>query len=322
MSDFKQRILQLCGATAVQDNEQVQELWSGYGQIVRYHLQGGTTASVIAKHIQFPNTVNHPRGWHTSISHERKLQSYRVESHWYQHYAKHVATNCKVPNLLHVEDTSDGLLLVLEDLNASGFTLRHTPPTVKLDTAKSCLSWLACFHAQHLHKAPEGLWPKGTYWHLETRPDEWNAMTNESLKAAAKAIDERLSASRFQTIVHGDAKLANFCFSPTGAVAAVDFQYVGGGCGMKDVAYFISSCYSGVECEKLAPRLLNHYFEQLEVAVDNTIDFKLLKKEWLALYPFAWADFCRFLDGWSPGHWKVHAYSKRMTQTALKALTQ
>jgi len=40
--------------------------------------------------------------------------------------------------------------------------------------------------------------------------------------------------------VHGDAKLANFCFSRDGKkVAAVDFQYVDGGCGMKDLSRII-----------------------------------------------------------------------------------
>ena len=74
-------------------------------------------------------------------------------------------------------------------------------------------------------------------------------MQNADLKKAAQGIDKRLQSARFQTLVHGDAKLANFCFSDVGQVAAVDFQYVGKGCGMKDVAYFISSCFNEEDCE-------------------------------------------------------------------------
>lgn len=70
-----------------------------------------------------------------------------------------------------------------------------------------------------------------------TRPDELSAMKPSHLKGAAEAIDSKLNQCKFQTIVHGDAKVANFCFTPDSkSIAAVDFQYVGSGCGMKDVA--------------------------------------------------------------------------------------
>ena len=98
----------------------------------------------------------------------------------------------------------------------------------------ACVSWLAGFHAQNLNADPAGLWESGTYWHLETRPDELKRLDDPVLKQAASSIDQKLKDTKFQTLVHGDAKLANFCFSDDGnQVAAVDFQYVGGGCGMK-----------------------------------------------------------------------------------------
>ncbi len=75
----------------------------------------------------------------------------------------------------------------------------------------------------------------------------------------------------FKLVVHGDAKLANFCFTPTrDAVAAVDFQYVGFGCGMKDVAYFISSCMNEYQAEQLEEDILNYYFQRLKSLLDDS----------------------------------------------------
>ena len=93
-----------------------------------------------------------------------------------------------------------------------------------------------------------GLWECGSYWHLGTRPDELAALEDGPLKTTAPLIDQALRQSQFQTIIHGDAKLANFCFARHhntangSTVAAVDFQYVGAGCGIKDVTYFLGSC--------------------------------------------------------------------------------
>ena len=188
---------------------------------------------------------------------------------------------------------------------------------------EACLSWLAHFHATFLHERPTGLWEIGTYWHLDTRPDELAELDDPELRAAAPAIDARLNASTFQTFVHGDAKLANFCFSVEGRVAAVDFQYVGGGCGMKDVAYFISSCLHEDECERREASLLDYYFGQLRGALERRgkeIDFAALEDEWRSLYPVAWTDFFRFLQGWSPGHWKIHSYSERLARAVLETL--
>ncbi|MEO1052255.1 MAG: phosphotransferase [Bacteroidota bacterium] len=320
MLELQQEILRASGASSIVGSQPVQTLWSGYGEIKRYTLEGGKYPSVIVKHIQPPEANNHPRGWNTELSNQRKFQSYQVEQHWYQHFAHQTDKQCKTPQCYHTFEKDQEILLIMEDLDASGYNIRLHPDAVNLTDVKNCLSWLAHFHAQFMGQSPEDLWPIGTYWHLDTRPDEWERMTNIDLKNAAAAIDEHLNKARFQTLVHGDAKLANFCFSESGEVAAVDFQYVGGGCGMKDVAYCISSCFEETDCEKYEGELLEHYFDQLDQALGKNVDFQLVKEEWRALYKYAWADFYRFLDGWSPGHWKMHGYSKRLTQQVLEEL--
>lgn len=320
MLDLENEILTITGALAISRTQSVQTLWSGYGEIKRCYLEGGKYPTVIVKHIQLPDQSKHPRGWNTPLSHQRKLNSYQVERLWYQQYASQTDVFCKVPNNYHAVEKNTELLLIMEDLDASGYPMRLSPEEVTIAHAKNCLKWLAHFHAKFMGREPDGLWPIGTYWHLDTRPDELDKMENKSLKAAAKGIDTRLSDATYQTLVHGDAKLANFCFSPSGKVAAVDFQYVGGGCGMKDVAYFMSSCFDEEDCEKYENELLSYYFNQLELSLDNNTVYQQVKEEWSELCRYAWVDFCRFLDGWSPGHWKLHDYSKNITQRVIDEL--
>ena len=171
-------------------------------------------------------------------------------------------------------------------------------------------------------QAPNGLWSTGTYWHLDTRPDELNSMEEGVLKDSASRLDQLLENCEFKTLVHGDAKVANFCFSKDDKqVAAVDFQYIGGGCGMKDVAYFFGSCFNESECARWIPALLDFYFEALSNALaDSAVNTKELEQEWRSLFAPAWTDFHRFLLGWMPGHKKIHSYTRELTEKALKEL--
>ncbi|XP_029928171.1 uncharacterized protein pkdc [Myripristis murdjan] len=317
--EYQDLILQTCGASSLQVAAKIQTLWSGYGEIVRLQLEGCDRPSVVVKHVKFPEGSDHPGGWNTDRSHRRKVRSYQVETHWYQNYSTN--QSCRIPACLAACSYGDEMLIVLEDLDVVGFDQRRT--SVKDREIRACLSWLAHFHALFLGVEPDGLWPVGTYWHLDTRPDELEAMDDARLKAAAGEIDRILNACRFKTIVHGDAKLANFCFSQSGQdVAAVDFQYVGGGCGMKDVVYFLGSCMDEKECEKRVPGLLDYYFTELQSSVNKDIDFAALETEWREMFVFAWTDFHRFLLGWMPGHWKINRYSKRLTKEVLQKLKQ
>ncbi len=342
------RIAKLARADSVSVVETVQSLWSGYGVIVRVDLRSGVDSQrAIVKIVCPPDVLEHKYGWTSDVSHNRKLSSYGNEIRWYQTASKHCGTDAYVPEILAADKSSansslenQGSLLILEDLNAAGFNLRRT--RVSDAQVDACLKWLANFHATFLVDTSDaktelpandhGLWPIGTYWHLRTRPQEFESMEEGPLRLAASKIDAKLNAARFQTLVHGDAKLANFCFSQSDRVAAVDFQYVGGGCGMKDVAYFISSCFHEDECERKEQALLSDYFAHLRHAVQKqdasqtaqgfvaqkgSIQFEHVETEWRELYPVAWADFYRFLAGWSPGHWKMHGYSWRVTQKVL-----
>ncbi len=320
--DQRDRVLTLTGSTSIEVCERVQSLWSGYGEIVRVRLDG---TPAIVKHVNPPTAGNHPRGWNTDRSHERKLRSYAVELAWYRNWSSRCRDACRVPHTMAATELDDGgWLFVLEDLDAAGFPERR----FRLDRngVTLCLHWLAEFHATFLGESPDGLWETGTYWHLATRPDELAEMPDGALKDAATTIDARLSCAHYLTFVHGDAKVANFCFATDSkSVAAVDFQYVGGGCGMKDVAYLLGSCLDERECERSESVYLDIYFAALRTALERNrpeIDVRDLEAEWRALFPLAWTDFYRFLAGWSPGHPKMTPYSERLAREVLTNLAR
>lgn len=319
---FQSILLEATGASEISSTEVIQNLWSGYGKISRHTLKGGLYPGVIVKNVCFPNEHKHPRGWNTDFSHVRKIKSYEVEVAWYQQWANACDDSCRIPKYLALEAHDDEILMIMEDLDSAGFPARKT--SVNLDEINACLKWLANFHATFLGEQPQGLWETGTYWHLETRPDELEALDDLELKSKAGLIDKKLNDCHYKTFVHGDAKLTNFCFSRDGCnVAAVDFQYVGAGCGMKDVAYFIGSCLYEDEIESMKEQLLGTYFEELQLAVKShqaQINYPALEKEWRALFPVAWTDFHRFMKGWSPGHWKINSYSERMARNVIKNL--
>lgn len=319
---FKQVLLKSTQSKEILSIESIQSLWSGYGEILRCELDSTMFSSVIVKHVHFPTQKKHPRGWNTDLSHKRKKKSYQVESNWYKQWSSFCDESCIVPKVYALENHGDEVFIVLEDLDASGFNLRKT--SASLIDMQLCLDWLANFHATFMGKKPENLWKVGTYWHLDTRPDELKALHDQPLKKAAGKIDNKLKSTAFKTFVHGDAKLANFCFSlDDSMVAAVDFQYVGGGCGMKDVAYFIGSCLYEDECEQFQDDLLDYYFSALKEALNrhkSLVDQHQLEYDWRALYPVAWTDFHRFVKGWSPGHWKIHGYSERIARETIASL--
>jgi hypothetical protein len=309
-------VTEVTRATRVERGRAIQSLWGGYGELFRVELDGADVASVIVKWVKPPHhrLGRHRGGAENERSHARKCRSYDVETAWYRTYASQCDATCRVPKLLGSRAGKDEWLLILEDLDAAGFGVRARRETGA--SLEVCLGWLASFHARFLGAEPTGLWKTGTYWHLATRPDELAVMEDDALRAAAPALDRMLSTCRFKTFVHGDAKLPNFCFSPAGdAVAAVDFQYVGGGCGMKDVAYLIAG-------DPAESRHLDYYFARLREHVDGarSFDGSALEEEWRALYPIACVDFYRFLAGWAKDAWRRDHNGQRVARTVLASL--
>jgi hypothetical protein len=266
--------------------EQVQRLWSGYGAILRLHL--ADRDPVILKRVAPPDGEG--------LGHRRKLRSYEVERTWYGGLAARCDRACRVPRRLACEAPRGETWLLLEDLDAAGYAgrSRHLSPVER----SAALAWLAAFHAEFLGEAPGELWPRGTYWHLATRPEELAATQDPDIRRSAPVIDARLEGAVHRTLVHGDAKPANFCFGAGGA-AAVDFQYVGGGVGVQDVAYLLA----GAPGDPGFDAGVEEYLERLagELAERRPdLDQGAILAEWRELVSWSHRDFERFLAGWHP----------------------
>lgn len=288
-----QNISQDLDLGALLSSEVIQSLWGGYGELVRLIF---AKRSVIVKHVKLPKPSEHPRGWNTDRSHQRKLHSYQVEVSWYAHFSGVMDSHCRVPQGLKTFQSENEWLIVMEDLAEAGFPKIITD--AKLEHLRACLTWLANFHARCIGVCSDKLWHTGTYWHLATRPDELEALQDTELKNAAQLIDQTLSQAKFKTLVHGDAKLANFCFEQDElSVAAVDFQYVGHGCAMKDVALFMSSAVKPERCAEMEVWVLDTYFAQLQQALmvyQPNLDPDEVEREWRSLF-FTWSDTCHVI---------------------------
>ncbi|MBU2976705.1 phosphotransferase [Alteromonas sp. C1M14] len=298
----------------------IQPLWSNYGACFRVTTTQGHRW--VVKAVLYTEQHQHPKGWQSSHSHERKRHSFVVEHYFYQYLQPKTSPFCYCPVLIASDTKENGHILVLEDLVDLGFT--QTSPSLTVDNAVCVIKWLAAFHARFVGYNDDNVWQEGTYWHLATRQDEWRAMAPSRLKDAAHSMANTLAACPYQTLLHGDAKVANFCFTPAmNKCAAVDFQYTGHGVGVKDLAYFIGSALSEEDQAHYTEYCLNLYFSALATHLSSTLDkeeIRTLVSQWRQLYPIACADFHRFLAGWSPEHWKINNHLRGLSEQVLNSL--
>lgn len=292
------------GARTLVRGRRIQSLWSGYGELLRVEIDG---RPAVMKHVRPPAAAP------GDVGHARKLRSYDIEATWYRDFAPRLPADVRVPRLLAERVEGDERWLVLEDLDAAGFPERRRD--LRDADVTAALRWLAGLQPTFLSADPAGLWERGTYWHLATRPDEFARMPAGPLKDAAAALDQMLGGARFQTVVHGDAKAANLCFGPAG-VAAVDFQYVGGGPGIVDVAYLLS-CLPPRWRARHTDRALDTYFAALRGRLGSK--GAAVETEWRGLYDVAWADFARFLQGW--GRMSLRVPEAERVAAALRRVT-
>uniref|UniRef100_A0A7S4V5Q2 CHK kinase-like domain-containing protein n=1 Tax=Ditylum brightwellii TaxID=49249 RepID=A0A7S4V5Q2_9STRA len=273
----------------------IARLWAGMGSIVQ--IECNDSIVVIAKRISCRNP--------TSFGDKRKAASYVVECNFYSNYS-HELCDTICCDGLHCEDDGSGNITIL-----------MTPlpnPTVHYlcgENAYAALRSVARLHAHFWGERSSeavstgGLAPQGSYWYLDTRPDEYNSMsrrgTEGKLRSAAKDIDEKLKAHPYQTCLHGDLKSCNMSLSSDPRyVTFVDFQYIGRGCAAKDLAYlFVCGMDLDDDFENvLEEKFLKFYIEELASnGLDSSSPLPTFDglKEALDL---AYCDLYRWMCGW------------------------
>ena len=303
-------------------------LWAGMGNIyeVRDASSGSNNKKLMVKYV-------HPRfpkksGQQLSIGDQRKWDSYLVEANFYEQYAKKLLEDdcfqVPLPAPLyverHLEDATHPTIVIcmgeLWPSPAAGSSQNSHD-----DIHTSVVKWLAKFHAATWHRSDETkVQAVGSYWHLDTRPSEWQDMPRHGwegrLKKAAKAIDARLKRDPLQCWVHGDTKDANILYTQSSELAFCDFQYTGRGPPSRDLSYYF--CSSHVDDLDEQATLLDIYYHDLVGYLKEKNDIAANKNEATPQqqqqqYPLptrqqlddsmelAYADFCRFMCGW--GYW-------------------
>lgn len=317
----------------VQKITNIQSLWNGYGSILK--IKHEDNHSFVLKYVLPPDDSTE-----TKEHREWKLKTYKVEEAFYKNYQNVPGfDDWRTAKFYASEsfDTETGFKMVfkLEDLDDSGYPGRFgNQSNLSVEQVQPVLTWLAGFHASFMDINAEGkmkyhdLWEFGTYWNLQTRIDQWRKIPPSDLKQKSSHLDNIIKNSKFQTLLHGDAKTMNFCFHETeNKVSAVDFQYVGKGPGIRDVWYLFSSCladtgnvelYEGKSGEAV---LLGFYFSELKKRLNwSDSRFEPLEKEYRELYPVCIADFERFVRGAWPDHYKLTDYTDKVTSDVCAKL--
>lgn len=310
-------VLHCTGASKIVGVHLVQPLWGGLGELLRLELTGGAINSAILKRVLAPEEQS------TNPSMKRKWHSYQVEQRWYEKYSKRCEqVACRTARWYGNQAHGRELFLLLEDLGVAGFVPQKCPTRRHLQLG---LEWLARFHALFMFERPEELWKRGTYWNLPDRLDELERTTHPWFKAQSRALDRALKGARFQTVVHGDSKASNFLWRNLDEAAAVDFQWVGPGCGMRDVTLLLDRCLGEEGCMVEADHWLNHYFESLQrELLRHQLDcpWEALEAEWRRLYPIAWCDHERLWQGWGQGRPSLGPYTRHLMMRSSQVLNQ
>lgn len=326
-------LLNLDNSTSIQLSKEstVASLWAGYGKVtsLKVHIKDSGSESfisLIVKRVE-PKDINDE-----SVSNQRKIKSYRNEAKFYrvlspiiQKLNEKNEVRCNIPIAYSIEDDKSSFTFLLSDLSERF----HCKTLTDIQKHRQAIQFLAGFHAAfYHHHLPESTWDQGGYWHLQTRWEEWEHISDSKFKSAANAIDEFMRNDKtHHTLVHGDFKEANILFGETHC-GVVDFQYAGRGYGAKDlVMWIVSSLNSHTFREVGEEGILRFYANELKKCL---ISIGFLSKDEIERissldeitkqYELALVDYVRFMLGW--GMWGNSKYAMIRANEILEKIAQ
>mmetsp|Transcript_5812 Transcript_5812/g.13267 ORF Transcript_5812/g.13267 Transcript_5812/m.13267 type:complete len:369 (+) Transcript_5812:30-1136(+) len=280
-------------------------LWAGMGYIYQVTVRLPIASSSKTNKYEFiVKRVIPPPKKSRSMGDERKAVSYLFEANFYDKIAhalieKH---DLAIPIPYHIEreEDTDQVTICMSRLTGSPGYLQND------NTIHAVLTWLATLHAATWGSKADDyvrqklVQPIGSYWHLDTRPEEHDSMSRRGwegrLKMAARAIDERLKRDGMQCCIHGDAKDANMLFKGGDhGVSMYDFQYCGKAPPSVDLAYFLCVAVGDTDSD-----YIQYYHQQLIQRLGEG-DHRPTLKELEDSVALALCDFQRFMSGW--GQW-------------------
>ncbi|KAI0124625.1 hypothetical protein BJ170DRAFT_465980 [Xylariales sp. AK1849] len=188
------------------------------------------------------------------------------------------------------------------------------------------------------HFNVESVWLNGGYTYLATRQREFAKLAGDCRSTWSESLCTRSASdgrslaeqvadilqplpesglrgpiSEYETLIHGDVKSENMFASTSGReVAFVDFQYVGLGLGVSDVAKLFTCSVpgsmlvvdddggmvqAGLPMQKGEMQLLLHYIRKLEATSNRQYPWEELVRHW----EIALVDWLRFQASW--GFW-------------------
>ena len=218
---------------------------------------------------------------------------YEREVSFYQHLAGSITT--RTPHCYFAErDDTDNFLLLLEDLSPSAV---DRPVRRRLDRHRARRSGRVGRTARpdaredpDLHDAP---WLRGVA--TELRPlyesvlpllfdqfiERYDARLDEELRTMVLALKDRLAlfsdyVTPFPCVTHGDFRTDNLLIDACDAavaLAVVDWQTVGVGSPLLDVAYFLTTSLSPEDCARHEFELLDYYLAKMhDYGVEIPVD--------------------------------------------------